>query len=151
MAGLTDFMRTDEDVASMRAAIEFRLANGTGAWKFAVGKTDQLGIAELEYTRLDEADDPLFDGGAQGAAEDFPFGASVRIDSETYGTVFRELVGAKNVRYRRENMRHVAEAEFVVRCDVGGPNPSRLRSSAESDMKDAFDATRKAREARGEK
>ena len=152
IAGLREFLTTDEDVASMRAAIEVRLANGTGAWKFASGTTDPRGIVELEYTRFADAGNPFFGEGAQDAAAEFPFGASVRIDSEEYGTVFRELVDPKNVRYRRGNTGPDAEAEFVIRCDVGGPVPVPSASSAETDiMKAAFDAARKAREARGEK
>ena len=121
VAPTKDVMRTEEDVESIRRAIEFRLAQGERAWTCAIGKTGQDGAVELEFTRLTESDDPLFDDEQDSARKPFVFGAYVRVDARSCGTVLQELGDGRSIHYRRittpTGRLPVAEAEFVVHCN----------------------------------
>lgn len=114
-----EVFNTSEELEHIQECIEARRERNI-VWFYAMGKTDASGSLVLEYTRLDDSDDPLFETEGSTSGTSFPFGGTVRIDAPSCGTIFRELEGAKNIRFQQHDSgpppRRIAEAEFVIRC-----------------------------------
>ncbi len=152
IAPIIEVMETEEGIDELRRGIDFMVARGWPAFKFAIGKTGSDGVAELLYTSMTDIDDPLFDVGKQQAVEEFAFGTFLRIDSTASGTVFVDLRAPKAVRYQRPSTvgsEFMVEAEFVVRGDRqdSGLMEDRVRPASRQDAIDALDIEVKAREA----
>jgi hypothetical protein len=155
-----DAIGTEEDIARVRRGIDIDLAQGYRTWDFAIGSTNQHGVADLEYVQLAEADDPLFeraDEWTSTATEKFPFSAIVRVDGGACQSVFSELHSARGARYRRYRRTEgskgpwrVAEAEFLINCARAAPLDG-TRESQGSDAAEAARVGKMVREAQGRK
>lgn len=124
----TSLLISEERIESLRAAIEFRRAQGELAWKCGFGITDSSGTAQVQFTRLIDGE-WLSQSSRAGAAEcgEFPFSSAVRVDKDSRSRIVEDLGPPQSVRHfaleTPSGFCRVTEARFVVNLEGEGSSP----------------------------